>query len=145
MDLPEEAIRDTLEGLTGDLKVKSQNVAFLVQNLESLSVQIKDAESKMSHRRKVIENRALSIRNYIKQCMDIAGVSKIECPEFALTIKKNPPSVEIVDESKISDVYKRTPPPPEPVLDKKLILETLKGGHDVEGARLVQNTRLDIK
>ncbi len=143
-DLPAEAIADTLEGLQGDLQTKATNVAMFAQNLESLAEQIKKAEYAMSHRRKVLENKAESVRNYIKENMERAGIQKIECPHFKLSIKKNPPSVEIYDEAAIPDVYKKQPEPPPPVPDKKMIAEVIKGGGTIEGARLIQGTRLSI-
>lgn len=145
MDLPAEAVADTLDAIQGELQVKATNVAAFAQNLEALAESIKFAEERMSHRRKVIENRVASIKSYIKTCMESAGVSKIESPEFKLSICKNPPSVEITDEGSVPNEFKKQPPPPPPTLDKKAIAEALKNGIDVPGARLIQGTRLDIK
>lgn len=144
-ELPAEAVRDTLEGLTGDLTVKATNVAKFVQNLEGLADQIKLAEQAMAHRRKVLENRAESIRAYIKDCMETAGMTKIECPFFKLSIKKNPQAVEIINEFDIPGEYKRFIPPPPPVPDKKLIAAAIDEGKEVPGARVIQRTRLEIK
>jgi len=145
MDLPPEAVNDTLEALQGELKVKATNVAAFCRNLESLAESIKTAEERMAHRRKVIENRVASIKEYVKRCMESAGITKIESPEFKLAIKKKPPSVTILNEGAIPDECLRDPPPPPPKeLDKKLIGEILKAGVNVEWARLDQGTRLSI-
>ena len=143
MDLPVEVVQNTLEGLEGDLSTKATNVAMFTRNLESLAAQIKEAEQAMAHRRKVIENRVENIKDYIKSCMETAGIQKIECPYFALSIKKNPPQVEITGE--LLWAYIRLPPPPEAEPNKKLIAETIKSGKEVSGARLIQTTRLEIK
>ena len=145
MDLPPEAVNDTLEGLKGDLTTKATNVAMFSQNLEALAKQIKSAEETMAHRRKVLENRAEAIRNYLKTCMESAGISKIECPLFKMSIKNNPPSVEIYDESQIPHDLMRSAPPPPKVPDKKLIAERLSKGELVGGTRLMNKTRLEIK
>lgn len=144
LDLPAEAVADTLAALQGTLELKAKNVAAFVQNLEALAASIKEAESKMAHRRKVLENRANSIRQYIKDCMESAGVSKIECPYFKLQIKKSPPSVIIEDEAQLPPEFLRVPELPPPAPDKKAIAEKLKAGDTVPGARLQQGTRLDI-
>lgn len=147
MDLPPEAVQDTLEALQGEIQVKATNVAAFCQNLEALAESIKFAEEKMCHRRKVIENRVASIKDYIKNCMESTGITKIELtdrPEFKLSIKKNPPSVEIVDQVIVPDKYLKYPVPPPPSLDKKLIADDLKKGVEVPGARLIHNTRLSI-
>jgi hypothetical protein len=95
MDLPAQAVMDTLEGLQGEIDRKATNVAMFCQNLETLANQIKEAEAKMAHRRKVLENRAASIKAYIKTCMESAGITKIECPYFKMAIRQNPPRVVI--------------------------------------------------
>jgi len=143
MDLPQEVIADTLEAVTGNLEVKATNVAMFARNLESLAESIKEAEAQMAHRRKVIENRADSIRSYIKTCMESAGVSKIDCPYFSLAIRKNPPAVII--EGNVPKEYMRFPEPPPPTPDKTAIAKALKEGKTIEGAYLSQGTRLDIK
>ena len=145
LDLPEEVIADTLEGLRGDLETKSTNVAMMVRNLEAASDAIKVAEANMANRRQAIEKRAARIREYLKSNMEKAGITKIECPLFALTIKKNPASVEIVDVALVPDEYRRIPPIPLPEPDKKAIKAALDEGKDVPGAKMKQTTRLEIK
>lgn len=146
MDLDEQTIRDTLEGIEGDLQVKGQNVAAFCLHLESMANAIAEAEKKMAHRRKVISNRADNIRAYIKSCMETAGIQEIECPYFKMKIKKNPPKVVIDDEAGIPSEFMNTPPPPPPVPDKKAIAEFLKQQPDekTEWAHREQGTRLDI-
>src|SRR3990167_6289804 len=144
MDLPAQSVRDTLEGLRGDLETKAKNVAMFCQNLDSLAGQIKTAENQMAHRRKVLENRAESIRAYIKTCMESAGISKIECQYFKMSIKTNPPRVVIDDLEAVPSSYMRIPQPPPPEPDKKTIADLLKK-ETVAWAHLEQGTRLEIK
>ena len=145
MDLPPEAVNDTLEGLKGDLTTKATNVAMFTRNLDSLAEQIKQAEQAMAHRRKVLENRAEAVRNYIKTCMESAGISKIECPLFKMSIKKNPARVIVDNADAIPGGYMRIPEPPPLEPDKKAIAELLKKGETVTWAHLESGTRLEIK
>lgn len=144
-DYDEQTIADTLESLSGDLEVKATNVAMFIRNLESTAVQIKDAEKQMAERRKAIEAKADGIKRYLFDSMKRAGISKIESPYFALTIKKNPPSVVIDDASAIPAKFMVTPPPPPPTPDKALIKKAIVDGFDVPGAHLEQGERLEIK
>lgn len=144
-DNDSQTIADTIEAESYPLEVKAQNVAYAIRNLESLAAQIKDAEKQMADRRKSIENRAQHIRDYLQTCMEVAGVSKIECPHFALKIKKNPPSVDVFEPGLIPAEFMRQPEPPLPVPDKIAIKEAIKAGRDVPGAMLVQDTKLEIK
>lgn len=145
LDLDEQTLADTLDSLTGELEVKATNVAMFVRNLEATAAAIKDAESQMAARRKAMENRAKRVKQYLKDCMATAGISKIEHPMLALSIRKNPPSVEILDDRQIPAEYWVTPPPPEKQISKTLIMQALKSGVDVPGAKLTQSERLDIQ
>jgi hypothetical protein len=89
MDLPDDVVSDTLEGLSGELEVKATNVAMFVRNLESSAEAIKAAETEMGARRRAIENRAKRIRQYLHEQMARTGITKIECPYFKLAIRDN--------------------------------------------------------
>lgn len=145
LDLDAQTIADTLESLSGDLETKAVNVAMFARNLEASARSIKDAEQAMAERRKAIEKKAEHLRAYLLNCMQATQISKIECPYFTLTIKKNPPAVVIEDEAQIPAAFMRQPDPPPPAVDKKAIGEALKAGHEVPGARLSAGVRLDIK
>lgn len=145
LDLDEQTITDTLEGLKGTLEAKAVNVAKYAANIEAAAEAIKDAEMRMRARRQAYENRAARLKLYVKLNLEAVGLTKIDAPEFAITIKHNPPSVVIEDQSKIPAAFLVIPEAPPPSPDKKRIAEALKGGHDVPGARLDNSkTRLEI-
>lgn len=145
LDLPEEVVKDTLEGLAGDLETKSTNVAMFVRNLEAMAEKMKEAEAEMAKRRMAIEARTERVRAYLKENMDRTGITKIECPYFTLKIAKNPAGVRVIDASAIPDDYLRFPPIPEPAPDKTKIKKALQEGTAVPGCELEQGTRLEIK
>ncbi len=145
LDLDEQTVADTLEGLSGELEVKATNVAMFVRNLEASAEAIKGAEAQMAARRKAIENRAGRIRQYLKDNMERTGILKIEGPHFALTIKKNPPAVHVEAPELVPAEYMKQQPPPPPAWDKNAVKDALKAGKDVPGCRLEQGTRLEIK
>lgn len=146
-DLPLEVIQDTLEGLTGELTVKATNVARYILNCESMAEAIDLAATQMKGRANRMRNRAVSIREYLRNNMQGAGITKIEAVEFVLSLKKNPPAVIVDDESKVPADYKVTPeppPPPQPRVDKKLVAKAIKDGFVVPGCHLEQAERLAI-
>lgn len=145
LDLPDDVVRDTLEGLSGELEAKATNVAMFARNLEATAETIKAAEADMAARRKAIEARAKRLRVYLQDQMQRTGITKIECPYFKLSIRDNPPAVVIDAESQIPQEFMRTPEPPPPAPDKKAIAEALKAGKDVPGAHLERGQRLEIK
>ena len=103
----EQTLADTLEGEAWPLELKAANYGFVIRNLEALAGSIKDAEKQMAERRKGIEKRAAALVERLKTGLEIAGVQKLDTPFFALTIKKNPPSVEIWDEKQIPAAFMR--------------------------------------
>lgn len=144
LDLDDQTIADTLEGQSADLVTKGTNVAMVFRNMESLAEQIKAEESRLAARRKAVEKRAASIKQYLLSNMERAGISKIESPWFVVSVKQNPESVQIDDESVLPPDYLREIPAKyEP--DKNLIKQALKDGADVPGCKLVRSTRLEIK
>lgn len=145
LDLDEQTIADTLEGMSGALEVKAQNVVMFARNLEATAAAIKEAETAMAARRKAIEHRAAGLRRYALSAMQVAGVQSIECPYFKLTVRKNPPAVEVFDAAQIPAQFMRTPEPPPPAPDKKAITEAIKAGQEVPGARLVIGERLEVR
>lgn len=145
LDLDPQTVADTLESLQGDMEVKATNVAMFVRNLDSLAEQIKQAEAQMAARRKAIEGRADAVREYLLSNMVRTGISKIESPYFKISVKQNPASVVINDETQIPAKYMRQPPIPSPVPDKKEIKAALEFGENIKGCELQRTVRLEIK
>ncbi|GAB2723099.1 siphovirus Gp157 family protein [Halomonas garicola] len=143
LDLPAEAVADTLEGLEGQLQEKATNVAAFMQHLKATAEAIKEAEAKMAKRRRAIENRAASLRDYLHDNMEAAGISRIESPWFELKIQNNPPAVAVEDEQSLPDRFKQEVTTIK--VDRNAIKAALKAGEAVPGATLTAGTRLAIR
>lgn len=148
MDLDATTIADTIEasGLTDALQEKAQGVELVARAAEihcpAIDAEIARLQALKAHRQKI----AQGLRDYLKQNMEAAGIERIECPLFKLSLKKNPPAVEVLDENAVPAGFWVTPPP-KPVearIDKKAIAAAIKANQDVPGARLVQHTRLEV-
>ena len=146
LDLPAEVIADTLESMQGELEAKSQNVIFAMRNMEVTSAAIKDAEAKLAARRKAIDNRAESLRAYVLNCMQLAGVEKITSPWFTLAQRQNPPRVVIDAIDLVPAEYMRAIPQPPPEPNKVAILAVAnEEGFTVPGTHIERGIRLDIR
>ena len=145
MDIDEQTLADTLEGMGGELEMKAQNVILFTRNLESTACAIKEAEGQMAARRKALENRAAGLRRYVLENMQFAGIQKIECPWFKLSIRDNPAAVDIYEPGLIPAEFMKQPEPPPPAPDKTAIKAAINAGTEVPGARLTKGTRLEIK
>ena len=135
----------TFDDIKDALQQKSENVGKLIQNLESTADAMKAAEGRLATRRKVIENRAKAIRNYLLTNMVNSSILSIECEYFKIVVRDNPPSVIIDEGVVLPDEYLRTLEPPSPVPDKKKLLEDLKQGVILDGIRIERGKRIDIK
>jgi hypothetical protein len=140
-----QTIADTIEGESYPLETKAQNVAYAIKTLQANAKAIMEAEDAMYARRKAMENRAASIREYLLECMTLAGVQKIDCPHFSIRVATNNASVIIDDDRQIPAEFMRTPTAPPPQPDKTAIGEALKNGANIPGARLVRGKRVDIR
>ena len=148
MDLDATTVADTIEasGLTDALQEKAQGVELVARAAEmycpAIDAEIARLQALKAQRQKV----AQGLRDYLKAQMEAAGIERVECPLFKLTVKKNPPAVEVLDERQVPAHLWVTPEPkpPEPRLDKKAIASVLKTGQDVPGCKLVQATRLEV-
>jgi len=147
-DFDASTIADTIEasGIVDDIATKCQAVEYVARGAEAYNAAI-DAEiarlqALKAHRMKT----AQGLRDYIKRSMEALEIERIECPMFQISIRKNPPAVEIYDHLSLPDVYMVTPEP-KPVVaapDKKAIAAAIKAGGEVPGARLTQSTRLAV-
>jgi hypothetical protein len=145
LDLDAVTVADTLEGMSGELQTKAQGVIFVARNLEATAAAIKQAEADMAARRKAMENRAAALRRYVLDAMQTAGIHRIECPQFRLSIRDNPGAVEIFEPGLIPAAYMTQPETPPPVPNKAEINAALKLGTDVPGAKLSQTKRLEVR
>lgn len=130
-DIPSEAIRDTLEGIDGEFNDKAINVVHVIQNMGSDVAAIDDEIKRLQDRKKVIKNGEDSLRDYLRFNMESTGISKIECPLFAITLAKGRDVAIVDDENQLAPEYVVTTTRP----DKAAILRALKDG-PVDGAHI---------
>jgi hypothetical protein len=143
LDLDDQTFSDTLESLSGDMEVKSSNVAMFVGNLEGSAKLIREAAKAQVARADAIERRSERIRQYLLDNMLRTGITKIECPYFVLSVQNNP--AKVIIDGDVPDEFMRQPEPPPPAPDKKAIGEALKTGLTANWAHLEQGKRLVIK
>lgn len=140
-----QAMYDTLDGLEGEITLKAKSVAGYVLGIEAMAQATLDASKRLVERSRRIQKRADAMRQYLHHHMEAVGMTKIESAEFTLSIRKNPPSVQIIDQDAIPQEFWVQPPAPPPSLDKRGIASKLKLGTAVPGCELAQSTRLEIR
>lgn len=142
-ELPDDVIADTLEGASGDVENKAWNTAALILQFEGEAALIKEAEQRMSARRKSLERRVDWMRGYVLVQLIRTGITEIDSPEFVIRVQDNPPKVILDDEDLIPKAFKQT----ESVttIRKADIRKSLLDGKTVAGAHLESEKRLAIR
>lgn len=131
----DQALADSLEGIS-DLDEAIAAVARSVDDDEILLSGIEARRSELDARYLRIETRVVSKKGAIFEAMCQAGKPKVELPFATISLRNNPVSVVVTDETAIPPKYMTTPEPPAPKPDKRAILAALKEGAAVMGCEL---------
>ena len=144
-EMTEEEKIKVLDELTNLLNEKSQSIIGYTKNLELTIEAMKVEEKRIAENRKAFENRLNKFKEYVKDCMEKGGFSKIETELGQLSIAKNPMSVEIENENEIPNEFK------EEIVTTKVDKAAIKNhfketGELIPGARIInERTSLRIK
>lgn len=133
---------ELIESLDKAISVKAAGIAIYLERLDSMTAALDETIKKLQARKKSFQNRTERLKAYALEAMKQHGIEKIECPECIISIQKNPPSAEVYEPKMIPIEYWKHP---EPVLDRKSLLDDLKEGVVVQGARLKQTEGLRIR
>lgn len=90
-----------------------------------------------------IQSRLLASAQW---AMEANSITQLTGTTNGLKLRKNPPSVVVLDESLIPVEYwdqKPTPPPPAPTVSKAKIAQAIKTGKEVPGAVLRPSNRVE--
>ena len=126
------ALRDTMEGIEGEFQEKGKAIAMITLNIDGDLEAIQSQIDRLTERKRIINNRKESLKEYLRSNMDAAGITKITHPLFTITCGKGRPIVVIDDEKAIPDEFVSVKVTSAP--DKAAIAKALKDGQDVPGA-----------
>ena len=130
-----DMIQDSLEN-------KCINIGKLFKSIEAYQEAIKIEKDRLAKRESIFKKQLERLKDYLKFNMVKCDIKKIDCAEFNISVQKNPPAVEIIDQNQVPNDYDKLLPRE---LNLSKIKEDLKNGVDVPGARLIQRESLRIK
>ena len=144
-EITEENKKQIEEELTVLLQQKSQNVIGYVRNNELTIEAMKAEEKRISDMRKTLENRNTKFKEYVKECMEHSGITKIETGLGSMSIAKSPISVEIENENEVPSEFKQEIITTK--IDKKAIADNFKATGEIPNGVVIHtdNTNLRIK
>lgn len=126
------AIRDTMEAIEGEFQDKGKAIAMITLNIDGDLEAIQSQIDRLTERKRIINNRKESLKEFLRLNMDASGITKINHPLFTITCGKGKPSVVIDDQKVIPDEYMRVTTSMAP--DKAAIAKAIKEGKKVPGA-----------
>lgn len=144
-EITEENKKQIEEELTVLLQQKSQNTIGYVRNIELTIEAIKNEENRISEQRKALEKRVKRFKEYVKECMEHSGITKIETAIGTLSIAKSPISVEVTNEDELPSEYKQEVTTIK--IDKKAIADHFKETGEIPNGTEIHtnNTNLRVK
>ncbi|AND84395.1 hypothetical protein GTH52_06885 [Clostridium tyrobutyricum] len=142
LEFPDEEIKKAFDGIDEEFNIKVENIAKLIRSMKVDVEGINDEIKRLQDRKRVLENRVETLKRYVYDQMNSIGKKKIQGKLFTLAIQRNPKQVIVKDSKSIPGKYLV---PQEPKIDKKLILQDIKIGVEVNGVDIAQNESLRIR
>lgn len=141
LELDQKMIQDTMEGLDFEFEEKAEAYAKVVKTLEMDIAGLDEEIQRMTKRKATIKNNIDRLKRSLEGAMIATGKRKFKTPLFGFGIQKNPPSLNVLDESKIPEEFWIEQ---QPKLDKKAALAYIKE-NEVDWAELSQTESLRIR
>lgn len=129
---------EKLECLQMERDAKIENISCWIKNLKSDSEQLKQEADKLLERKRVADNRADSLKKYLK---DYLNGEKFKTAKCSISYRKTE-SVDITDATAIPEEFLKHY---EPVPMKTDIKNAINAGRSVPGAEIVVNQSIIIK
>lgn len=141
-DIDEQAIKDTLEAIQGDIKEKADGYAKVIKELDGETDKLSAEIKRLTDRKNTIQNNIAYMKQSLKEAMTATGNLKFRTDLFSFNIQKNPPALIVDNEETIPSEYLI---PQEPKIDKKAIIDFLKNGNKVPYAHIEQSEGVRIR
>jgi hypothetical protein len=149
-NIPEEAIKDTLECVELAFEEKADNIACIIKNMNAEVAAIKVEEDRLAERRKSKEKEAERLQNYLADMFQRTGFEKVETARNKITFRKNPPKVVFTDEKTFIEWAIKNEKDyflnyGKPTINKTNVKEAINGGEAIPGAQIITEQRLQIQ
>lgn len=99
-----QAITDTLEAISGEIKDKAENTAIILNELEAEVIKVKTEEQRLKERRASLENNVKNIKQRLFDAMKLTGKEKFRTPLFNFSIVKNGGKIPVIVDVDTADL-----------------------------------------
>lgn len=138
-DIPDDAMRDTLDGLNMQIDDKVENLSKLIKNIEQ-DIPAIDAEIKrFQKRKKTSENKSAFFKRYIVDCLTKANLKSAGSATNGASLVSGRDVVDIPDEKAVPDDYMNVTTTIKP--DRAKALKALKEGQKLNWAVIKKSAK----
>lgn len=125
---------DALKALDDEIDFKLESCCRLWKSLDAQAMGVEAEEKRLARKRKALENRVESLKEYLKDALVSRGIQKRQVGIFNLRLQKNSQASVIIDDEKALPADAFVQPPPQ--VSRSWIAEAIKSGKEVPGAYL---------
>lgn len=128
-----EVFNDTLEGMIGELEIKSEGYVQVIQRLDMEAKKADELADMMKHKADIRKNSIKRMKEMMLMAMNAAQVKKIDAGPYTIAVSKNGGKQPMVINGEVPDNFKR-------IIyedDKELIRKHLESGETLSFARLL--------
>lgn len=129
---------DKLNELSMERDEKVENIACWIKNLKAQAAAIKQEEENLYARRKVAENKAQSLGEYLSSYLN---GGKFETARVKISFRKSA-TLEVSESAKIPKKWYK---PQDPKLDTAGLKKAVKEGLKIKGVEIVEKQNIQIK
>ena len=144
----EQALRDTLDGIGGELEDKAADIAVIIKEMNAEAAALREEELNLAERRKAKENRVKWLTQYLTDNMQAAGLAKVDRPRATLSFRKSK-AVRIDDEEGFilwaEEAGQSRFLNLKTTVNKTAVRDALKAGYELPGAVIEERQSLLIK
>lgn len=148
-ELPEEAVKDTLEAIEGEIEEKADSIGCVLKEIDAEINAFKAEETRLAERRKKKEKAYEKLKTYLSETLQRMGVDKVETTRNCISFRKSE-AVE-VDEAKFLKWATEQDNKDDLIIssysekaNKTEIKRVLKMGVEVPGAVLVTKQNIQL-
>lgn len=105
-DYNPDDIKNMLDNVKEAVEDKVESIAKLVLSLEGDTEVIKAEQERLKARREAVNNNIDWLRNYILTGMLSVGLDKVKREVLTVSVRLNPPSVEVIESNDIPEEFR---------------------------------------
>lgn len=130
-DLPEDALKDTMESLTLDFEEQAEQAAMIIKELEADTEKLKAVIAKLEDKAERLERNKNRLKTGLEMAMRAIGKTKFKTLLFSFNIQKNGgklPIIVDVDVDKLPDTLVKVAKNPDLTAIEKYLQENPDSG-----------------